>query len=81
MYQFSDFPWPSSVTEEFPSQNQVLGFMFNLMLAILTCLSRLSSISKLLELNLKAILMKRCGHLSYEMAMACPLALKGNERL
>lgn len=55
--------------------------MFNLMLAIFTCLSTLSSMPKSLELNLKAILMKRCGHGSYGMAMSCSLALKGNERL
>ncbi|XVF00777.1 hypothetical protein REPUB_Repub04eG0030600 [Reevesia pubescens] len=27
LYQFSDFPWPSSVTEEFPSQHQVLEYV------------------------------------------------------
>ncbi|XP_034228404.1 probable flavin-containing monooxygenase 1 isoform X3 [Prunus dulcis] len=26
-YQFSDFPWPSSVTEGFPTQNQVLDYV------------------------------------------------------
>lgn len=26
-YQFSDFPWPSSVTEVFPSHNQVLEYV------------------------------------------------------
>lgn len=26
-YQFSDFPWPSSVTEEFPNQHQVLDYI------------------------------------------------------
>ncbi|XWS67633.1 hypothetical protein CRYUN_Cryun04dG0022400 [Craigia yunnanensis] len=27
LYQFSDFPWPSSVTEVFPSQHQVLEYV------------------------------------------------------
>lgn len=26
-YQFSDFPWPSSVTEDHPTQNQVLDYI------------------------------------------------------
>lgn len=26
-YQFSDFPWPNSVTEEFPTQQQVLDYI------------------------------------------------------
>ncbi|KAK3195819.1 hypothetical protein Dsin_027129 [Dipteronia sinensis] len=27
LYQFSDFPWPSSVTEEFPNQHQVSDYI------------------------------------------------------
>ncbi|KAL5856238.1 hypothetical protein ACOSQ4_006040 [Xanthoceras sorbifolium] len=27
LYQFSDFPWPSSVTEDFPTQNQVFDYI------------------------------------------------------
>ncbi|XP_015893115.3 probable flavin-containing monooxygenase 1 [Ziziphus jujuba] len=27
LYQFSDFPWPPSVEQEFPSQNQVLDYL------------------------------------------------------
>lgn len=27
LFQFSDFPWPSSVTEDFPDQHQVLGYI------------------------------------------------------
>ncbi|XVF68046.1 hypothetical protein PTKIN_Ptkin10aG0171600 [Pterospermum kingtungense] len=27
LYQFSDFPWPCSVTEEFPTQHQVLEYV------------------------------------------------------
>ncbi|CAI0469141.1 unnamed protein product [Linum tenue] len=27
VYQFSDFPWPDSVTAEFPSQDEVLGYI------------------------------------------------------
>ncbi|KAM1345824.1 hypothetical protein FF1_035158 [Malus domestica] len=27
LYQFSDFPWPSSVEEDFPSQHQVLDYI------------------------------------------------------
>ncbi|MED6221143.1 hypothetical protein PIB30_051604 [Stylosanthes scabra] len=27
MYQFSDFPWPSSVTQDFPDHNQVLNYI------------------------------------------------------
>ncbi|XVE67297.1 hypothetical protein DITRI_Ditri08aG0149400 [Diplodiscus trichospermus] len=27
MYQFSDFDWPSSVTEEFPNRHQVLDYV------------------------------------------------------
>lgn len=27
LYQFSDFPWPSSVTEDFPNQHQVLDYI------------------------------------------------------
>ncbi|PQQ11313.1 putative flavin-containing monooxygenase 1 [Prunus yedoensis var. nudiflora] len=27
VYQFSDFPWPSSVTEDFPNQHQVLDYI------------------------------------------------------
>ena len=27
MYQFSDFPWPSSVTQDFPDQHQVLSYI------------------------------------------------------
>ncbi|XP_050211091.1 probable flavin-containing monooxygenase 1 [Mercurialis annua] len=27
VYQFSDFPWPSSVTEEFPTQRQVMEYV------------------------------------------------------
>ncbi|XP_059647391.1 probable flavin-containing monooxygenase 1 [Cornus florida] len=27
LYQFSDFPWPSSVTEEFPNQHEVLDYV------------------------------------------------------
>lgn len=27
LFQFSDFPWPSSVTEEFPDQHQVLSYI------------------------------------------------------
>ncbi|KAM5562722.1 putative flavin-containing monooxygenase 1 [Rosa sericea] len=27
VYQFSDFPWPSSVTEDFPNQHQVMDYI------------------------------------------------------
>ncbi|CAI9769769.1 unnamed protein product [Fraxinus pennsylvanica] len=27
LYQFSDFPWPPQVTEDFPTQNQVLDYL------------------------------------------------------
>ncbi|KAK1591735.1 hypothetical protein Q3G72_012624 [Acer saccharum] len=27
LYQFSDFPWPSSVTEDFPTQHQVFDYI------------------------------------------------------
>ncbi|KAK1593045.1 hypothetical protein Q3G72_035044 [Acer saccharum] len=27
LYQFSDFPWPSSVTEDFPTQDQVFDYI------------------------------------------------------
>lgn len=27
MYQFSDFPWPSSVTQDYPAQDQVLNYL------------------------------------------------------
>ncbi|RYR51986.1 hypothetical protein Ahy_A06g026923 isoform B [Arachis hypogaea] len=27
MYQFSDFPWPSSVTQDFPDHNEVLDYI------------------------------------------------------
>ncbi|XP_037497324.1 probable flavin-containing monooxygenase 1 [Jatropha curcas] len=27
LYQFSDFPWPSSVTEDFPNQDKVLDYL------------------------------------------------------
>ena len=26
-YQFADFPWPSSVTEDFPTQHQLLDYL------------------------------------------------------
>ncbi|GKV54041.1 hypothetical protein SLEP1_g60551, partial [Rubroshorea leprosula] len=27
LYQFSDFPWPSSVTDDFPNQHQVFDYI------------------------------------------------------